>query len=398
VIILNDRNHEDIAEEKRLIVPRMAIPERNGIFKAIRHDKNNAVCRFTKWVMIGSLTALGFFDFYYHDPLTKVTTVHNAFIEKSLKSRYDPFGTMTPFILGTWAAWGNGTSNSWTVPTDWNNGNNFIDCIGGGGSGAGYYSWNMVAGGGGGYSRRNNAPMTRGGTVYNYCGQTAQDCWFRIDGVNDRPYSYANGPYATHGSSGYDGGSGTGGGGYYGDVQYSGGNGGAVYHDIGTGGPGGGGAAGPYGNGGSGSNCSGMVTGGGGGGGGGGTPVNSTQGGNNWLGYGGGAGGVYGGANPQNGTAGGGGGGYNDTEGPYTVGNGGQGIEYNNSSWGSGGGGAGMPGAGNAGGNGGAWGGGGGSGGYWYGNIYTSGSWALIVAYYVPSHSSFIPGPSFAGL
>jgi hypothetical protein len=62
-------------------------------------------------------------------------------------------------------------SNSWPVPADWNNADNKIECIGGGGNGgaAGQsgtaLSWSGGGGGGGAYATDTNVTLTPGGTA-----------------------------------------------------------------------------------------------------------------------------------------------------------------------------------------------------------------------------------------
>jgi hypothetical protein len=53
-----------------------------------------------------------------------------------------------------------GSGSSWSVPADWNNSNNVIECIGGGAGGS-----RGAAGGGGAYSRATNAGLPMGRTV-----------------------------------------------------------------------------------------------------------------------------------------------------------------------------------------------------------------------------------------
>src|SRR5262249_46564027 len=58
-------------------------------------------------------------------------------------------------------------AGTWTVPSDWSNSNNSVECIGGGGGGgAATSNVNSGAGGGGGaYARQTNITLTPGGTV-----------------------------------------------------------------------------------------------------------------------------------------------------------------------------------------------------------------------------------------
>ena len=50
-----------------------------------------------------------------------------------------------------------GSSQTWTVPADWNSANNYVYCIGGGGGGGS--GGNDGGGGGGGYARKNNIAL-----------------------------------------------------------------------------------------------------------------------------------------------------------------------------------------------------------------------------------------------
>ena len=58
------------------------------------------------------------------------------------------------------------TGSSWTVPSDWNDGNNTIEVIGGGGGGGGGVSGDGGGGGGGGeYRKATNITLTPGTSV-----------------------------------------------------------------------------------------------------------------------------------------------------------------------------------------------------------------------------------------
>jgi hypothetical protein len=247
-----------------------------------------------------------------------------------------------------------GSSQTWTVPADWNSANNYIYCIGGGGGGGSGTNY-PTGGGGGGYAIRHNIALTPnsgagvavgGGGGPDGAGGTTSFAGIVVATGGGAGGSYGNPPGAGGGASAGDGG-------------YAGGAGGNS-GQAGTAG-GGGGAAGTYGAGGAGGAGSAVTQGNGGGGGcGGGTagqPGNdSTGGGGNggsspWAA--GGAGGAFapGGA----GTSGSGGGGGSGA--PGTGGNGGNGPDYS-----GGGGGAGST---SPTGNGGYYGGGGaGRGGY----------------------------------
>lgn len=70
--------------------------------------------------------------------------------------------TTTTFLTGT------GASQTYNVPADWNNANNIIRCVGGGGSGGarrGDGQINATGGGGGGYGEYTNLTLTAGGTA-----------------------------------------------------------------------------------------------------------------------------------------------------------------------------------------------------------------------------------------
>jgi hypothetical protein len=137
-------------------------------------------------------------------------------------------------------------AGTWTVPDDWNDSDNSIECIGGGGKTYGN-NFDAVGGGGGGaYSKKNNLILTPGASISYYVGASDEDSWFKsITDVLAKHGNYSSGSPGVGGqaSSGY------------GDVKYSGGNGGSGGGSNGGGG-GGGGAAGPNGNGNNGLNNS----------------------------------------------------------------------------------------------------------------------------------------------
>ena len=58
---------------------------------------------------------------------------------------------------------------TWTVPLDWNNANNFIECIGGGGTGV----TKGQGGAGGSYAKISNITLTPGATTYIQVGDPA---------------------------------------------------------------------------------------------------------------------------------------------------------------------------------------------------------------------------------
>lgn len=269
-------------------------------------------------------------------------------------------------------------AGTWTVPADWNDESNTVECIGGGGSGNTTF-WG--GGGGGGYSRIDNATLTSGSSVDYQVGAAAQDTWFGATVYSSSVVGAKGGANAT--SAGGAGGAAANG---IGTIKYSGGNGGASLSGKG----GGGGAGGPLGNGGNGGSGSGGAVGHGGGGANGGgsngsTPT-ATDGGTggtsitgmSQVGRSGGLGG-----NPSHkagyvGSDGSGGGGAATTPDASSPGGaGGNGCEWD-STHGSGGGGGGDPASGAFGGTGGLYGGGGG------GRRGAAGAQGIIVITYVP--------------
>jgi hypothetical protein len=285
------------------------------------------------------------------------------------------------------------TGTSWTVPADWNNASNTIECIGAGGGGVDGTVAVVGAGGGGGggaYSKIANLTLTPGSaiTVQVGTGGTRAASGGTAGAGGD---TYFNGASLAASSVGAKGGAGangtTGGAGGnaaigVGTTKSSGGNG----ADGGAGrngGPGGGGAAGPNGVGAIGSVSTSGEFGGGGGGGNGGGSAGATgaagdtgnMGGNNSGGAGGGAGGAAQSAGAAGiGGGGGGGGGGNGAGGGVggAGGAGGAGTEFgpsHGSGGGGGGGGGDQTGVMSTGGNGGAGGlyGGGGGGGAFVG-------------------------------
>jgi len=273
---------------------------------------------------------------------------------------------------------GDGT---WTVPTDWNNSNNSIECIGGGGNGgAGGGAADNGGGGGGAYAKVTNLTLTPGASINVHVGPAADATWFNATSLanaqsNGTTFSCA----ADNGRSGTMGGLGVGGqaSNSTGTVKFSGGSGGTPTSPHPTGG---GGAGGPYGNGadgGPGGTDGYNYPSSGGGGGGGYSGSASTgggvaSGGNNHLNTGGG--------NLSAGTQGGGGSGTDALSNGYAGGNG---VEWD-ASHGSGGGGGGSGFAGpTTGGVGGLYGGGGGAGGN-SSSTPGTGAQGIIVITYTP--------------
>jgi hypothetical protein len=257
------------------------------------------------------------------------------------------------------------SSQTWTVPADWNSANNYVYCIGGGGGGG--TGGNGGGGGGGGYARKNNIALTPSTGVGVTVGGGGGAGSAGNGGGAGGNTSFAGVAVATGGGGGTSGGGG-GGGMAAGDQGFAGGAGGAGNGTTGGGGGGSGGTGGAAGRGGAGDGSQGAGGGGGCGGGTAGQPGTGSgsggAGGNSpWQS--GGAGGTFspGGAG-GNGSGGGGGGG-----GQGSGGAGGNAPDY------SGGGGGGCSASSNLGGNGGFYGAGGG------GSNYQGGSGAQGVVY-----------------
>lgn len=174
-----------------------------------------------------------------------------------------------------------GTSNTWTVASDWNSASNTVHCIGAGGSGArgrppnsGTRSF-ASGGGGGGYGNAANLSLTPSGSVtYGVgAGHTPTGGTTTISGTagGDTYFNAASYAAASVGGAGGVGGpvsnsasvTGALGGAGKGDVSYSGGQAGSITN---TGvfriGSGAGGAGGPNGVGGDGDDSPGTATGG----------------------------------------------------------------------------------------------------------------------------------------
>ena len=142
--------------------------------------------------------------------------------------------------------------NTWTVPSDWSNSNNYFEAIGGGAGGV----TEPYGGGGGAYASSNNLSCTPGQTIYIYVGAggitpsydfvgvDGQNTWISISGSNP-PVDSSHGVLAGGGFGGdYYIGPGNGGIGYIGQYTANGGNGSG--EDLTLGGAGGG-AGGPHG-------------------------------------------------------------------------------------------------------------------------------------------------------
>lgn len=243
------------------------------------------------------------------------------------------------------------SSSNWTVPTNWNNGCNSIQCIGAGGGGGASGGKGNGGGGGGGYSKVTNVTLTQGSTVAYSIGvgstSSGTDSYFCNSTSSCLTIS---GTAVLVGAKGGAVGISAGAGGTGGAtvspayaLKFSGGNGGGSNGS--DGGSGGGGAGGPSGNGAAGGSSTNKGGSGGGGNGGGANGSSSSSG----TGASGGAG--------TNGGSGGAGGADGATG---SVGGAGFDIVAASIGGGGGGGGGGGSFAGGAGGNYGAGGGGGG--------------------------------------
>lgn len=308
------------------------------------------------------------------------------------------------------------SGSSWTVPSDWNNSANTIECIGGGGGGGRFNQasglWGGGGGGGGGYAAISNQTYTSGASITYTIGSAGSGAATSgASGGNGGDTSILLNDNVTIGclaKGGVGGGAGPGSAGgsvasETGTTKFSGGAGGSgnVGTNYGAGG-GGGGAGGPNGNGqNGGSNASGNWGAGGGGGanngsvGANGSGVTGGVGGN---GRGGTGGGSAGGGNATSGTGGGGGGGNGGSTIPATSPtNGGNGAQDTISGWvqtsngatagpsgGGGGGGSFLSSAGVGGSSVGYGGGGGGGGGASASGNGGSGAPGIIVITYTP--------------
>jgi hypothetical protein len=303
------------------------------------------------------------------------------------------------------------SGSTWTVPTDWNNLSNLIECIGGGGggdSGNSAGSANFGDGGGGGaYAASHNLTFTPGASVNfivgsggtggtgpssptnqgtnggNTCfgGTTLATCSVGAQGGLGGIGDGATIPYGGAASASV------------GSTKYSGGQGGFGNTSPNYGRGAGGGAAGPNGNGGSGqgvTNAFGDSEGGGGSGGG---SASTTQGvgGTNFAGAGGGAVGTSSTAATAGVSGGGGGAGFPTSSVNYNGASGGAGVDMASGLAGAGGGGGGAgynatPAHTAIGGGGGRYGGGGGAGSLGTdGGTGGSGAQGVIVITYTPA-------------
>lgn len=157
-----------------------------------------------------------------------------------------------------------GSNQTYTVPGDWGNSSNSIECVGGGGSGAAgkvlTSSRYCGGGGGGGYGRIENVSYSPGASVTYRVGSGGAAA-AGVDGANGSESYFDNtvytgapvgGSYGAKGQSGSGGSAGGAGGGGLGTFTFSGGRGGQTTGSSITNaaaGYGGGGAAGFNGNG-----------------------------------------------------------------------------------------------------------------------------------------------------
>ena len=154
-----------------------------------------------------------------------------------------------------------GSNKTYTSPSDWNNSDNTIECLGGGGNGANSSSAIHVTGGGGGaYAKISNFSFAAPGTTtatYRVGAASGGDTWFNNatlpgGGTNNTKCGAeggVNGGTATGSITGAAGGTTTN---SWGQTRFAGGASGSLTGASGRGGSGGGGAAGPAGAGGAG--------------------------------------------------------------------------------------------------------------------------------------------------
>ena len=166
------------------------------------------------------------------------------------------------------ATWTSVGGQWWTAPANFNPGNNYVDCYGGGAASGPIdtvNSYGAGGGGGGAFSRKYNIPLLGGQSLLVTVGGVGSHSGVQVGGGAWNCLAYGGSPGASSWGSGGAGGNAASG---VGDALYSGGNGGNG--EVIGGGGGGGGCAGPSGGGGAGTNVvwnSVIPTGGGGGGG-----------------------------------------------------------------------------------------------------------------------------------
>lgn len=175
-----------------------------------------------------------------------------------------------------------GSNQTWTVPADWNNADNTIECVGAGASGAAsraIYFKTASGGGGGAYSKITNfVAATPGTTTVTYRvgvggaskhpslvsdGEDGGDTWFNdtampSPGTDNAKCAAKGGMAGAAGNSPKSGGAGGAAASGYGETRNSGGRGGNGSHDATA--TGGGGAAGPTGDGAAGGDTGGSLT------------------------------------------------------------------------------------------------------------------------------------------
>lgn len=296
-------------------------------------------------------------------------------------------------------------SQTWTVPSDWNDTNNSIECIGGGGGGlGGAFAYNAGSGGGG-YSKTTNLALSlgasiayqvgAGGTPHASTPTVGGDSWFNGASLGASSVG-AKGGGAASGTTAGLGGASSGG---VGSTKNSGGSGGGGANKVG----GGGGAGGPNGVGAAGGVSGNSGTGGGGGGGNGGGTAGANEAGSNVGGNGGnnsgGAGHGTGSAVNVDGTAGSAGGGGGGAGGNKDGGVGGNGTEWDATHGSGGGGGGGSSDAGTVAGKGagGLYGGGAGAKGVGGANP-SAGAQGIIVITYEPNTGTNVNPTAVGGV
>lgn len=174
-----------------------------------------------------------------------------------------------------------GSNQTYTSPSDWNNSNNTVECLGGGGSGASRSrsTGHETGGGAGAYSAITNFSFASPGTTTatyrvgsggaavvitgagNSAGNSGTATWFNdtVDpgnGTTNAKCSAAAGLAGANGTGSQNGGVGGATTSSWGQTKYAGGRGGNLTGASGAGGSGGGGAAGPAGAGGNGGDSS----------------------------------------------------------------------------------------------------------------------------------------------
>lgn len=140
-----------------------------------------------------------------------------------------------------------GGSTNWTVPSDWNNSNNSIECIGAGAGGLSA-TYNSRGGGGGAYAKKNNFNLQPGQSIPYVVSVGGGGCYGGTVSTTYFKQNNSSGVVAAP-AVGVNGGTITS---SYGDVEFAGGNGGTIVSGAFNGGSGGGSVGGPIANGGNG--------------------------------------------------------------------------------------------------------------------------------------------------